>query len=226
MIISILNQKGGTGKTTLAVNLARGYTKLGINTILIDSDIQGSAQRWHERSNGQLIDMTCLPMNTLDKDVQKYVSVYNRIIIDGIPRISPLTICAIKCADLILIPVQPSPYDVWATEDLVRNVKDKISMSDGKTKAAFIISRKITGTNLGRDIQEELKKLELPIFSSATSQRVAYATSVEKGLSVLDGEYGDTEACKEINQIIGEIESFYMFSEVNNFLKEVKDGVH
>jgi len=216
MIISILNQKGGTGKTTLAVNLARGYTKLGISTILIDSDIQGSAQRWHERSNGQLIDMTCLPMNTLDKDIQKYVSVYNRIIIDGIPRISPLTICAIKCADLILIPVQPSPYDVWATEDLVRNVKDKISMSDGKTKAAFIISRKITGTNLGRDIQEELKKLELPIFSSTTSQRVAYATSVEKGLSVLDGEYYDTEACKEIKQIICEIEGSE-FSEVDKF---------
>jgi len=216
MIISILNQKGGTGKTTLAVNLARGYTKLGISTILIDSDIQGSAQRWHERSNGQLIDMTCLPMNTLDKDVQKYVSVYSRIIIDGIPRISPLTICAIKCADLILIPVQPSPYDVWATEDLVRNVKDKIAMSDGKTKAAFIISRKITGTNLGRDIQEELKKLELPIFTSTTSQRVAYATSVEKGLSVLDGEYYGTEACKEITQIIYEIEGSE-FSEVDKF---------
>lgn len=206
MIISILNQKGGTGKTTLAVNLARGYTKLGINTLLVDSDSQGSAQRWHERSGGELIDMTCLPMNTLDKDVQKYVNFYDRIIIDGIPRISPLTLCAIKCADLILIPVQPSPYDIWATEDLVRSVKDKIIMSDGKTKAAFVVSRKITGTNLGRDIQEELKKLELNVLNNSTSQRVAYATSVEKGLTVMDHEYYETEACKEISSIINEIE--------------------
>lgn len=208
MIISILNQKGGVGKTTLAVNIARYYTKLGLKTLLVDSDNQGSAQRWHERSGGELIDMTCLPMNTLDKDILKYVAHYARIIIDGLPRISPLTICSIKCADLILIPVHPSPYDIWATEDLVRNVKDKIMMSDGKTKAAFIVSKKITGTNIAREIYDELRKFELPILNSSTSQRVAYVTSVEKGLSVLDGEYYETEACKEITQIVNEIEGW------------------
>lgn len=205
MIISILNQKGGVGKTTLAVNLARYYTKSELPTILIDSDNQGSAQRWHERSGGELIDMTCLPMSTLDKDVMTYTGRYGYIIIDGIPRVSPLTICAIKCADLILIPVQPSPYDIWATEDLVRNVQDKISMSNGKTKAAFIVSRKIVGTNLGRDIYEELKRLDLPVLINGTSQRIAYAASVEKGLTVLDGEYYATEACKEITNIALEV---------------------
>jgi chromosome partitioning protein len=209
MIISILNQKGGTGKTTLAVNLARGYTKRGIKTLLVDSDSQGSAQRWHERSGGDLIDMTCLPMTTLDKDVMKFVDRYDRIIIDGIPRVSPLTICAIKSADLILIPVQPSPYDIWATEDLVRNVKDRIEMTEGRTKAFFVVSRKITGTKIGKEIEEELKKLELPIFQNGTSQRVAYATSVEKGVSVLDGEYHGGDACREIESIINEIEGWY-----------------
>lgn len=209
MIISILNQKGGTGKTTLAVNLARGYTKLGTKTLLVDSDSQGSAQRWHERSGGDLIDMTCLPMTTLDKDVMKFVDRYDRIIIDGIPRVSPLTICAIKSATLILIPVQPSPYDIWATEDLVRNVKDRIDMTEGRTKAFFVVSRKITGTKIGKEIEEELKKLELPVFQNGTSQRVAYATSVEKGLSVLDGEYHGSDACREIESIINEIEGWY-----------------
>lgn len=206
MILSVLNQKGGTGKTTLSVNLARAYTKLGIKCLLVDSDSQGSAQRWHERSGGDLIDMTCISINTLDKDVLKYVTNYDRIIIDGIPRISPLTICSIKCADLIIIPVQPSPYDIWATEDLVRSVMDKISMSEGKTQAGFVISRKITGTNLSKDVEKELNKLELPVFKNSTSQRVAYATSVDKGLTVLDGEYYGTEACKEIEKIIEEIE--------------------
>ncbi len=206
MIISILNQKGGTGKTTLAVNLARAYTKREVKTLLVDSDSQGSAQRWHEQSGGELIDITCLPMNTLDKDIKKYDSSYDRIIIDGVPRISPVTLCAIKCADLILIPVMPSPYDIWATEDLVRNVHDKILMSDGKSKAAFIISRKITGTKIGKDIKRELEKLDLPVFKNGTSQRVAYSTSVEKGISVLDSEYFGTEACKEIYHILNEIE--------------------
>lgn len=206
MIISILNQKGGVGKTTLSVNLARAYTKRGIKTILVDTDSQGSAQKWHERANGDYIDMTCLAMRTLDKDVQKYCQIYDRIIIDGMPQISPVTIAAIKCADLIIIPVQPSPYDIWATADLIRNVEDRIIFSNKKVKAYFLVTRKITGTKLAREVEEELKKFELPVLKSFTSQRVAYATSVEKGLTVLDGEFYGTEACKEIEQIVSEIE--------------------
>lgn len=205
MIISILNQKGGTGKTTLAVNISREYTIRAMTTLLIDSDSQGSAQRWHERSGGDLIDMTCLPMTTLDKDVLKFKGSYERIIIDGVPRISPLTVCSIKAADLILIPVQPSPYDIWATEDLVRNVKDRIEMTDGKTKAAFIVSRKIKGTNIGKEIYAELGKLELPIFYHGTHQRVEYATTVEKGTTVIDH---NAEGAKEIALIVSEIEEF------------------
>lgn len=205
MIIAVLNQKGGVGKTTLAVNLARSFTKRGIKTILVDSDSQGSAQRWHERSGGDLIDMTCLCMTTLDKDIRRYVDIYDCIIIDGVPRISPLTISAIKCADLVLIPVQPSPYDIWATEDVVRNVRDRIEITNGKTKAAFLVSRKIVGTKVGQDIYEELEKLELPVLKSGTCQRVAYVTSVDQGLTVLDGSYDGSEASKEIENITTEI---------------------
>lgn len=206
MIISILNQKGGTGKTTLSVNLARAYTLMGLKTLLVDSDSQGSAQRWHELSYGELIDMTCLSMNTIDKDVMKFVDHYDRIIIDGVPRVSPLTIGAIKCADLILIPVQPSPYDIWATEDLVGNVLERIIMTDGKTKAAFIVTRKIVGTNIAKDVEVELSRMGLPIFKSGTCQRVGYATSAQQGMSVLDGCFKDSQAHKEIQEILNEIE--------------------
>lgn len=206
MIIAVLNQKGGVGKTTLAVNLARGLTRKGLKTIVVDSDNQGSAQKWHERSGGDLIDMTCLTMTTLEKDIQRYVASHDRVIIDGIPRISPLTISAIKCADIVLIPVQPSPYDIWATDDVVRNVKDRIQMTNGKLKAFFVVSRKIVGSNLGRDIEDQLKEMDLPVFKNGTCQRVAYATSVEKGITVLDGEFYGSEACKEIEKITEEVE--------------------
>jgi chromosome partitioning protein len=208
MIISILNQKGGTGKTTLAVNITREYTLREIPTLLVDSDSQGSALRWHELSGGDLIDLTCLPVNTLDKDVLKFADseLYCRIIIDGVPRISPLTIAAIKAANLILIPVQPSPYDIWATEDLVRNVKDRIEMTEGRTKAAFVVSRRIKGTNIGKALSEQLAGLGLPVLQSGTTQRVEYSYTAEDGKTVVDY---NSEGAKEIRAIVDEIEEFY-----------------
>lgn len=206
MIISILNQKGGTGKTTLAVNIAREYTNRSLRSLLVDSDSQGSALRWHEESGGELIDLTCLPVNTLDKDILKFKPSYDRIIVDGIPRVSPLTLCAIKAADVVLIPVQPSFYDIWATEDLVRLVKDRIEMTEGKLKAAFVISRRIKGTLIGHETIEQLKKLDLPIFLNGTYQRIEYAKAVQQGRTVCE-QY--TAATKEIFEIVNELEAFY-----------------
>lgn len=208
MIISILNQKGGVGKTTLTVNLARAFTKRGKKTLLVDSDAQGSALNWHERSNGDLLDMVCLSKNTFEKDIDMFTETYDYIFIDGIPRVSPLTICAIRCSDVILIPVQPSPYDIWATEEIVRHAKDRQQITNGKLKTAFVVSRKIVNTKIANEIQEELLKMELPTFKNGTSQRVAYATSVEKGITVLDGEYYGTDACLEIENLTTELEEF------------------
>lgn len=208
MIISILNQKGGTGKTTIAVNIAREYTLRNKKTLLVDSDSQGSALRWHEKSNGELIDLTCLPVTTMHKDVLKFKNRYERIIIDGVPSISNLTACAVIAANLILIPVQPSPYDVWATEDLVKVIKERIEITDGRTKAAFIISRKIKGTNLAKDISDALSAYELPVFKSSTSQRVAYAAVAQHGSTVVDAQEGTIEARIEIQNIVNEIEEW------------------
>jgi chromosome partitioning protein len=205
MIISILNQKGGTGKTTLAVNMAREYTKRNIKTLLVDSDGQGSALRWHEESGGELIDLTCLPVTTLDKDVMKFNDRYHRIIIDGVPSVSPLTVCAIKAADVVLIPVQPSPYDIWATEDLVRLVKQRQELSDGKLKAAFVVSRRIKGTKIGNEIVEHLRSFELPVFLHGTYQRIEYAKAVQEGRTVCDIR---SEAALEMIAIVNELEIF------------------
>lgn len=208
MIISILNQKGGTGKTTLAVNIAREYTLRKCSTLLVDSDSQGSALKWHEQSGGELIDLTCLPGSTMDKDVAKFHNNYLRIIIDGVPSMSTVTLCAIKAAKLILIPVQPSPYDIWATADLVRLIKERIEMTEGQTKAYFVISRKIKGTNIGSEINDLLAQYELPIFKSGTTQRVSYATSVQHGKTVVDPEEKTFDASKEIKEIVNEIEEY------------------
>ena len=209
MIISILNQKGGTGKTTLAVNIVREYHLRKYRSLLVDSDSQGSALRWHELSEGELIDLTCLPVTTMDKDILKFTDSYHRIIIDGIPSMCRLTACAVKAADLVLIPVQPSPYDIWATEDLVRLVKERIEMTEGKLKVAFVVTRKIKGTNIGKEIYSQLSEHGFPIFTSGTTQLVTYPVSASRGLTVMEDEHkGSENAAKEIRSIVDEIEVF------------------
>lgn len=208
MIISILNQKGGVGKTTLTVNLARYFTKKGCKTLLVDSDMQGSALNWHERSNGTLLEMTCIYKNTFENDIKKFIDMYDYILIDGVPRVSPLTVCALNCSDVTLIPVTPSPYDIWAAEELVRHAKDRSRVTRGEFKSAFVISRKIVNTKIGNDIEEKLNEMGLPVFNAGTCQRVDYATSVEKGITVLDQEYSGTQAYQEIQTIGNELEEF------------------
>ena len=142
-IIAILNQKGGAGKTTIATNLAHALQLDGHKVILVDSDPQGSARDWNAASDGAILQVVGMDRSTLAKDIQSVVNNHDFIIIDGAPQIADLAIAAIKCADVILIPVQPSPYDIWACEDLVEIIKARQEIMNGKPKAAFVISRVI-----------------------------------------------------------------------------------
>ena len=110
---AILNQKGGAGKTTISVNLAMALQQSGQRVLLVDSDPQGSARDWHAAGNGSLLTVIGLDRPTLDKDI-KALNGYNKILIDGAPQLAEMAVSPIKCADIVLIPVQPSPYDIWA----------------------------------------------------------------------------------------------------------------
>lgn len=206
MIISILNQKGGSGKTTLAVNLTRYFTKhTHRRVLLVDSDPQGSARTWHEKSDGNLLRMVALDRpNILKKGIHDIREDYNFIIIDGVPQISAMTCAAIQCSDLVLIPVQPSYYDIWATADTVQLVKEYQESFRENLKAFFVISRKIVNTNIGKEVAGELEKYGIPIFRSGTCQRVVYSDSTGDGLTVLETQA--KEAINEIEGIAKEIE--------------------
>ena len=206
-IIAVLNQKGGVGKTTIATNLAHALQLEGHKVILVDSDPQGSARDWNAASDGALIKVIGLDRSTLAKDILAVVDNHDFIIIDGAPQIADLAIAAIKCADMILIPVQPSPYDIWACEDLVEIIKARQEITDGKPKAAFVISRVIKNTQLGKEIREALEGYNLPVFKNFTTQRVAYAKSAATGLTVLSTETKE-DAANEIRAIANELKEF------------------
>ncbi len=210
MIIAVLNQKGGSGKTTLAVNLARFLTIRHIDqkTILIDSDPQGSARNWHVNNGASLLDVIGLDRPTIDKDINKFKLNYDHIIIDGAPQLNDMAAKTVICSDIVLIPVQPSPYDIWASSDIVELIKQRQTVTEGWPKTAFVVSRQIVNTNMGRDIRGILEQYELPIFEAGTFQRICYAETANVGGTVFDSNHNTTEARKEIEKIVLELRSF------------------
>ncbi len=206
-IIAVLNQKGGSAKTSLSIAVARSLKIDGFKVLLADSDPQGSARDWNAVSDGEYLNVVGVDRKTLDKDIQSLKEAFDFIIIDGAPSIAELAVAAIKCADLILVPVQPSPYDIWACKDLVDLVKTRQEVTNGKPKAAFIITRIIKNTRLSKEINEALAEYDLPILDNGTTQRVVYAESAASGLTVFEVT-GNDEAKKEIVNIKNEILEF------------------
>jgi chromosome partitioning protein len=202
-VIAVLNQKGGSGKTTIATHLARAIQLEGAEVLLVDSDPQGSARDWAAVREDQPVPVVGLDRPTIDRDL-KSIARKDYIIIDGAPQAHDLAVSALKAANFVLIPVQPSPYDIWATSDLVDLVKQRIVLTEGHLKAAFLISRAIRNTKLGQEVTEALTAYDLPILSVRIMQRVIYPTTAATGTTVLDAE-PQSEASKEIRALAREI---------------------
>ena len=202
-VISVLNQKGGSGKTTIATHLARAIQLKGFSVLLVDSDPQGSSRDWAAVNEENPVPVVGIDRPTIERDLKR-IAEKDYVIIDGAPQAADLAISAIKASDIIIIPVQPSPYDIWATSDLVDLVKQRIEMTDGKLKAAFVVSRTIKGTKIGKEISVALSDYGLPVLETSITQRVIYPTSASMGSSVLDEE-PTGEASKEINNLTNEI---------------------
>ena len=202
-VISVLNQKGGSGKTTIATHLSRALQLAGHDVLLIDSDPQGSARDWSAVRDDQPVPVVGIDRPTIERDI-KAVAHKGLIVIDGAPQAADLAISAIKASDLVLIPVQPSPYDVWAAADLVDLVKQRIEMTDGRLKAVFVVSRAIKNTKVGAEIREALEGYGLPVLEARITQSVAYPSTAAAGTTVLDAE-PNSNAAQEIRALANEV---------------------
>ena len=202
-VIAVLNQKGGSGKTTIATHIARALQIGGADVLLVDSDPQGSARDWAAVREDQPLTVVGIDRPTIDRDL-KNVARKDFVVIDGAPQAADLAVSAIKVASFILIPVQPSPYDIWATADLVDLVKQRIEVTDGKLQAAFVVSRAIKGTRIGGEVAEALAGYGLPVLESRITQRVSYPGTAASGTTVLDAE-PDGDAAAEIRALAAEI---------------------
>ncbi len=218
MIVGLLNQKGGVGKTTLAVHLAMGLRLSGRSVLLVDADPQGSALDWSScRESDIELPVIGLPTKNLHKELQAHITHFDDIVIDGPPRVNELARAAIFASDVVLIPVQPSPYDVWAAREITELLSEARIFKEN-LKSAFVINRKIANTAIGRDVTKALAEHEIPLLAQSICQRVAFAESAADGSTVLEDE-PDSTASQEIRGLVEELIQFV--KQKNKALEEV-----
>jgi len=204
MIVSFLNQKGGVGKTTLAINVAAVLARHTHRVLLVDADPQGSALDWAAARTGEpLFSVAGLPRASIHKELPTLAQGYDVVIIDGPPRVYDVARSAIMASDLVLIPVQPSPYDVWAAKEIV-DLMNEASVFKPSLKSAFAINRKIVNTALGRDVVDALGGYPIPVLKAAICQRVVLAESAAQGQTVFETA-PDHPAGKEVVSLVREI---------------------
>ena len=202
-VIAVLNQKGGSGKTTIATHLARSLQLDGDSVLLVDSDPQGSARDWAAVREEQPVTVVGIDRPTIERDL-KHIARKDFVVIDGAPQAAGLAVSALKAADFVLIPVQPSPYDIWATAELVDLVKQRMALTDGRLQAAFVVSRAIKGTRIGREAAEALAGYDLPVLESRITQRVSYPGTASAGTTVLDADPAG-DAATEVRALSAEL---------------------
>ena len=169
------------------------------------SDPQGSSLDWAAARHGEpLFPVVGLPKSSIHKELPNLAKDYDLVIIDGPPRVYDVARSAIMASDLVLVPVQPSPYDVWAAKEII-DLLNEAGVYKPTLKKAFVINRKIVNTAIGRDVAEALSEYPIPVLKTAVGQRVAFAESATQGLTVYELD-PDMLASQEMTQLADEVE--------------------
>lgn len=211
MIISVLNQKGGVGKTTLATHISVALSATE-KLLLVDADMQQSALDWGAKREGTLpFTLMGLAKPVLHRDIPPLLgNPYTTIVIDGPGKLTEIPRSAILASDIVLIPIQPSPYDIWASHEIIGIINEaRIFKPD--VRAAFVITRARANTKSGRDVVEALAEYDFPCFETQIYQRECYTKTAGRGLTVIEikpTEDSEKQAAEETRAFIAELMKF------------------
>jgi len=202
-VITVAQQKGGSGKTTLSANLAVGFRALGRTVALVDTDPQGSLGRWFmtrleqnpEAAEG--IEFATSSAWGITYECRKLADRVDVVIVDTPPKADSDLRPALRVADLVIVPVSMSHLDLWATEsvlDLARRENREVLM---------VMNRTRPGTRLSGEIAGAAQKMEARIAESQFANRVGYAEAFGHGLSAAEGR--KTPARDEVEALSAEV---------------------
>lgn len=205
MIISITSLKGGVGKSTISQNLAVCFAHMGYKTAVVDTDTNASSVHWSGLREEGLPEITVLGLTdseALRKNIRKIHNDYDVIIIDGTPSISKLVSTILVLGDVVLIPIRPSGFDIWATEKFIESYEQAKMLKDDM-RAFFVINEYNPRANLNNEIKEALKELEIDTLKTTFRTRIAYGEASVLGMGAY--EYKDPKAKKEATDLANEV---------------------
>jgi chromosome partitioning protein len=183
MIIGIVNQKGGVGKTTIAVNLAGALAEHGRRVLLVDADPQGSVLQWASLETQKFFDVVHLPGLSDRRQIRSAGKGYGHIVIDSPPALEAISQRVLAIGDLTLIPVGPSPLDIWSSRETLQRLSG--TRKKGlKRRSLLLISRKIPNTRVGKEAREAMEGFGIEACRTEITQRIAYVEAMIAGLPV------------------------------------------
>ncbi len=212
MILLIGCEKGGPGKTTIATNLAAMRARAGRDVLLVDTDIQGTASLWAQTRDEMGISPRVATVQKFGKNLSNELrdlsKRYQDIIIDAGGRDSAELRASLVCADMAIIPVQASQFDLWTLDRMDEMVKLARSINEN-LDARILISR--AATNIAIPETQNAKDLigdfdTFSLLKTIIRERIAFRRAGAKGKCVTEMYEEDTNKCAfEITQLYKEI---------------------
>lgn len=210
-IISITNQKGGAGKSTTTMLLAGGFAKKNLRVFVADADKQRTATRWaKEAPENSPFPANVYPMGdyeaTIHREIRKVIDSYDVILVDCPPALeSPIPQSALQVSDLALIPMIPSPPDIWAAAG-IENLVKRAAITNPTLQARILVNMAQDRTMLSRKVEELLEAFGIPLLRHRLIQREVYRHTAGFGLTIY-GMTGNTAqvAQREVTAITKEV---------------------